>query len=898
MLAGAALVTAVALAGIVDVRTGALRVMIDPAAVHLLPAAGPARDRFERARELFGAEEPFVVALGADDVFQPAVLERVVALTAALEALPEIHHVVSLARAPDVVSHDGDIELHPMLDRMPDSAEARAALRARTLANPLYRGALVAEDGRTVAVYAYPRRISSRDLLASGVADRVEAIARAAGSPAVEVFVSGIPFATAKLSQLLLRELAFMLPLIVLLLCAVLAIALRTVLGVVLPILSVSLSLVWLLGVMGWLGRPLNLVTAILPPLVVTVGFAYAMHVVADYGARLEPAAFRDRAARARLAREVVGEIGLSVVLAGVTAIAGFLSLSLSPIVAIRELGLFAVVGVAFATGIAITVTPALLVVLPGPALRAPQSGGGFERLADVLSGFALRRRSLVIAIAAAAVVVGAIGARRIETATEFIENLDRRTTLRADYEAINDRLGGANLIQIVVSSPAEQGFFEPANLRALAELQQWLLSQPEIGGAVSLADYVALVNQAMADGDPAALRIPDSARAVGQLLLFAASDETKRLSDARYQVANVMVRASVGDSRGVSRLVDRIEEQLARLPGGLTATVTGNVVLFGESIDDLAGGQWSSLIAAFAMIYACLAALFTSFRAGLLALFPNLVPIALYYGALGFLGIPLNPWTSVVGSIALGIAADDTIHFMSRFNLEARRLADERRAVRAALRGVIRPVTLTLIGLCLGFAVLGTSELRSQAQFGLLAAATLAVGWCVDMALTPALCSGVRVVTLWDVLTLDLGTDPAREIPLFADMTRRQMRVVVLIASVRELRAGEVLFREGEPAQHGYLVLDGSLEGSVERDDGRVVLGEMGRGAMAGEIGLFAQRRSGDVRALVATRLVRFDGDDLEHLRRRSPRTAALLYRNLNRIQSERQLDTTRRVR
>ena len=168
------------------------------------------------------------------------------------------------------------------------------------------------------------------------------------------------------------------------------------------------------------------------------------------------------------------------------------------------------------------------------------------------------------------------------------------------------------------------------------------------------------------------------------------------------------MVRASVGDSRGVHQLVDRIEARLAQLPNGLGATVTGNVVLFGESLDDLVGGQWSSLLAAFAMIYACLAALFTSLRAGLLALFPNLVPIALYYGALGFLGIPLNPWTSVVGSIALGIAADDTIHYMARFNLEARRLADERRAVRAALRGVIRPVTLTLIGLCLGFAVLG----------------------------------------------------------------------------------------------------------------------------------------------------------------------------------------------
>jgi CRP-like cAMP-binding protein len=155
-----------------------------------------------------------------------------------------------------------------------------------------------------------------------------------------------------------------------------------------------------------------------------------------------------------------------------------------------------------------------------------------------------------------------------------------------------------------------------------------------------------------------------------------------------------------------------------------------------------------------------------------------------------------------------------------------------------------------------------------------------------------------VRVVTLWDVLTLDLGHDPAREIPLFEGLTSQQMRIFVLLASMRSLRKGEVLFREGEPARHAYLVLDGRLSCSLDRPEGRVPLGTMERGATVGEIGLFALRRSNDVEAESDVRLVRFDGGDLERLRQRSPRTAALLYRNLNRIQSERLLETTSRVR
>lgn len=318
-------------------------------------------------------------------------------------------------------------------------------------------------------------------------------------------------------------------------------------------------------------------------------------------------------------------------------------------------------------------------------------------------------------------------------------------------------------------------------------------------------------------------------------------------------------------------------------------------MVLLGESIDALSRGQWASLLAAFAAIYLCLAALFTSWRLGLLALFPNAVPIALYYGALGASGIPLNPWTSLIGSIALGIAADDTVHFMARFNREARRLADERRALLASLRALLRPVTFTLLGLCLGFAGLGSSELRSQAQFGLLAAVTLARGWVADVTVTPALCAGARVVSLWDVLTLDLGADPQCQIPLFAGMNRRQARLFALMATVCRLGAGELLMRSGDPGQHGYVVLDGRLAATRPGDAAPFL--EYGRGDVVGEIGLFSARRAADVRVVEDARLVRFDGDDLERLRQRYPRTAALVYRNLDRIQSGRRLEGVDRV-
>ena len=823
-------------------------------------------------------------------MFEPDELARVARLSERLRALPHVHHVVSLATAPDVRSADGDIEIVPLLEAAQEGPAERAALRERVLASPLFRGTLVAADGRTAAIFVYPERLAD-EALAGPLADRIEAVAREEAGDA-PVWISGIPYATARLSDLLLRELALLLPATLLVLCAVLALAFRTTTGVLLPIATVSMALIWTLGVLTWLGLRLDLVTTVLPPLVVTVGFAYAMHVVAEFGAKQQEQPSADRPA---LARAAIDDVGLPVLLAGLTTAVGFASLAFSPIVAIRRFGLFAMLGVAFAVLAAVTFTPAVLALGRGRAVRPPRPGGALDRLAEALARLAFTRRRLVIGCAIAAIALSLLAARRIEVATEFVGNLDPAAPLRADFEAVNARLGGANLIQIPIEGEGPEPFLEPANLRAIESLQAWLAEQPEVGGTVSLVDTLKLLNQALNDGDPAAHALPDTRRQVGQLLLFGGGDETRRLVDAQYRTANVVVRSTVGDSRSVADLVGRIRERLAALPAGLHGEPTGNVVLLGESIDELSRGQWTSLIVAFTAIYLCLAALFTSWRVGLLALFPNAVPIALYYGALGVSGVPLNPWTSLIGSIALGIAADDTIHFMARFNTEARRLADERRALLATLRAVLRPVTFTLLGLCLGFAVLAFSELRSQAQFGLLAAATLALGWAADVTVTPALCAGVRVVSLWDVLSLDLGADPQHEIPLFDSMSRRQARIFALVATMRRIGAGELLMRAGDAGQHAYLVLDGRLQGTLQ---GRsVALFEYGRGDVVGEIGLFSARRAADVHATEDTRLVRFDAADLERLRERYPRTAALVYRNLNRIQSARMLETAGRI-
>jgi CRP-like cAMP-binding protein len=206
----------------------------------------------------------------------------------------------------------------------------------------------------------------------------------------------------------------------------------------------------------------------------------------------------------------------------------------------------------------------------------------------------------------------------------------------------------------------------------------------------------------------------------------------------------------------------------------------------------------------------------------------------------------------------------------------------------------VLRPVSLNTIALCLGFLSFTGGGLHSQVLFGALSAFTLAVAWFMDITLTPALGSYMRIVTLWDLLRLDLGKSPQHTIPLMNGLSLRQARIFALLSRIEKYKTGDRVIKEGDWARDMYVIVDGELQAWVDRDGDRLELSTMGRGAVLGEAGFFGQRRTANVDALSPARLLRFGSEELERLRKRYPRIAATVFRNLNRIQAERLARTT----
>jgi predicted RND superfamily exporter protein len=892
LLALVVAITAAGAAQIFDPVTRQVRLTVDPSIDAMLPEHDAGRKYYEHIRRLFGNDETVLIALMTNDVFSRESLDRVVRMTDRVEALKAVHHVVSLATALDVRSVDGAMEVVPFLETIPSNDAERSELRERVLANPVFAGSLVSKDARATVLSVNLRDMPERELVASGLVADIERIVSEERGEA-RIWVTGGLFAKAETARLMLEDIRRTLPLAIGIAMLVAWMSFRSLRGVLVPTATTLIAIVWTLGSIAAMGVPLNVLTVIIPTMLLVVGFAYAIHIVSEYYDVAGEYSKQPRTS-ADVVREAMRRVAIPVVITGITTAAGFLSLTISPIQAIRQFGAYNTLGIVFTCLVALSFAPALLVLLPLPTIRDREIGGRFEHAFGRLAIFNFRNRTPILWVGAAIAIVSVIGMLNIRVSSIFVEPDSR---LGRSASALDEYMEGANGLYVVLEANYDGAFKEPEKLQRIESLQRWLDLQPEVGGTTSVVDYLMLIRRGFLDG-VVSDEIPDSRTLVSQLFFFGGSDDLERFVDSRFHTTSIHVRCRVNDTAALEALLTRIEARAADLPENISMTVTGNSVLLTRTIDDITRGQVQSLVLAFAMIFVVLSLLFMSPRIGLLALIPNALPVLFYFGILGISGITLNSTTGLVACLVLGIAVDDTIHFLVRFNEAARRHADEGLGVTDALQSVARPVTYTTIALCGGFLALTQSHFQNQVHFGALAALTLAFAWLVDVTFTPALASRLRIVSLWDAITIDLGDDPHLSIPLFKGLRKTQARIAALMTIMVELPSGHQLFAAGDSGNDMYVIIEGQLIPSVIGDDGTPVsFGTLSRGDSVGEVGLFHGFRTANVVAESDVRLLRLSRESLERIRRRYPRIAARLYSNLSGILADRVATTTAQV-
>lgn len=748
VLAAIALVTALAGGVLVRWEPPGLRLEIDPSTAPLLPRFDPARDAYENAVRDFGDDEVYVLAMRTDDVFRAerlAVLRRV---HDAVAQLPEVRRVTSLA---DVVAfrwmpEEDWLEVGRFIDEIPEDLDALTALREEAIGHPLYRRSLISDDGRTAAINVTFRKMSDREFIAGRIDQRIGDILAAEAEPGVTFHVAGRPHLKAQVYHLMLRDLRVLIPASLAVVAACLFLVFGTRRGVVLPIAVVLLATLWTFGAMAWLERPLSVLTTLLAPTLIAVGSVYGIHALSRY---------EEEAREAGTPREAVlrslEHLRTPVLIAGLTTVIGFGALMWTDVPAVFELGAFAALGVACITLLTLTGLHAALALLP---LRAAGErgfsgpiGARLEQLLGAWGGWVTRHSTACLVFFAVAAVAAAYAVPRIVIDTDYLSFFDEGSQVRRDFEAVNDLLAGAVPVYITLDGGGAARFRRPDALRAIERIQAGAEALPDVSRTHALTDTVRVMNRAMSRDDPLQDRIPDTGPEVAELVFMAPKGDLDRYTNANHSRVNVMVRTGAVGTAAVRQVSEALRGVVdaADLPGDLSSVVTGNALLLARSADGIARGQPRSVALAVVAIFGLIALGLGSLRLGLVAMVPNVVPVLMFYGLLGLGVAPLSLPTSLIGCVALGIAIDDTVHYLVRYRAERRRGSTAAGANAIAIRRVGRPVAITSFALMAGFIVVAFSSFATLRQFGLLSAATMGLCLVTDLALLPALLHRTR---------------------------------------------------------------------------------------------------------------------------------------------------------
>ncbi len=880
----------------------AVQVRIESSLDNIMPSGSPDVRFYEEVRDAFGSDEIGVVGIRAADLFSKGTLEKIQRITSALGKIEGIEQVISLTNAVDP-SQDA-FSPPPLILQIPPTATQRANLERTLKATPLFAINLVAPDLAGSAVNIFFENLGDAQYADLGIDQKVRAIIDAEAGPE-ELFYTGTAHVKQEATASMRRDLYLFTPIALALVLATFWISFRRMRAVVAPMITVLVSLVWTLGVMVLAGKSINLGTFVLPPLLLVLGSSYAIHVLSQYYERVAIDPTHDEAVRQALSR-----VWSPLLISAGTTVVGFGALGVNSIIAIRDLGIFAVVGIAFLALSSLTLLPAILVSWgrsPSATTVAPPTASALRAGLGALGSYAYDVRWPVLAVALLLSLGTLSGVSRIQIDSDFLGYFDPESRVIRDNKAINDHIVGSSPFYLVIESDRPEPMARWETLRQIRDLQTFLKGLPGVSGSISLVDYLELIESGYRSGEedftidedgnlvpfekPKPFwNDPSSLEPLVKLVRKNAASFDNVVTED-FSTGNILVRTSLSGSRATEAVLAKIRNYVRdNFPGHLRVTPTGTLVLMIGTASELLLGQIRSLSLALLVIFAVMSVMFLSPRVGLLAILPNCLAIAVFYGMLGWMGIYLNLGTSLIATIALGMAVDSTIHFMTSFSRNARTGVDQRTALRDTMEGVGVPIVFTTAALLLGFLTFTFSSFVPIRSFGELTALTLGAALLANLILLPALLATTRVITLWDLVGVKLGDDPADTIPLLAGLRAAQARVVVLMGKLQRYSPGEAIVRQGELGREMYVMIDGKADVWVADGEQRRKIAQMGRGEAFGEMALVRRdERSADVVAVGDVEALVIDEDFIQRLQRRNPRIASKVLVNMTRILSDR---------
>ncbi len=882
-------------------------IRLDSSVDSLLPKNDPEKQYYNEVRQLFGSDEIGVVGLVTDNVYTPAVLQKLKRLTEEIKKIPAVKSAVSLANAQDVIASVAQEQVL-LVPEIPMTAAGWDALKEKVDDVPVYVKNLVSPDGHAAAIIiTFLDTISDDEFLRQGINEAIQAIVDRENRPE-RLYYTGLPYFKTHLAKSMREDLTRFVPLTLLFIVAILFVSFRSLRGVLLPTLTVVVSLTWTLGIMALAGSRLSLGSIALPPLLLVLGTMYSLHVVAEYYELAQPG---------RSASEVVLETlqktGAPVFITALTTILGFLSLLVNSIVSIREMGIYVSVGITIAFVLSLTLIPALLVLLRLPTRTEETFSPLLSAALQKMTRADIRHRGGIILACFLISVLCVWLSFSIQVDSNFQSFFRKTDPISRATDAINRHLAGSTAFYVMIDGEERDIVKKWDTLWRIKNFQLYIDSLPGVEKTISFVDYCEMLDRGLQEIPSEEKRLshasleeqktfwenPAQLTEVMQLVYLNANNITGVVNHPDYSRTNILVRTTLSRASDVAATVEKIQLFARKtFPPELTVHPTGTLILHTRTTGNIVTGQVESLALSAGVIFVLMSAMFLSARIGIIAMIPNVFPLLVFFGLMGVTGAVLSLSTNIIASIALGINIDNEIHLMHRLNAEVRTTLDQEQALLRTLSTVGKPAFYASVLLVLGFLTLCFSTLVPIQEFGYLSGATMLVSLGADLVLTPALLATTRIITLWDLLHVKLGKDPQKTIGIFTDLRPYQAKIVALMGEIKSFPPGHAIIRHGEVGNEMFVILNGRAEVCVNSEGQTRPLWEFKRGDVFGVTSLIrSQERMTDVVALEDVEVLAMDERFLTRIWR-YPRIAARIFFNISSFLLDRLQDEVQRER
>ena len=670
-------------------------------------------------------------------VFKEGLLTKIDSLTNKLERLPEVRSVVSITNIEQPIISKAGIFKIPLVH--PGSPEKLNSDSIRLYKQPHFIGSLISADGKSTVVVIRHINFSdkaSTDAFLTVIQNNLSVLEFEESHIAGKTYAQGVFIG--KIQEELLTFIGASIILVILFL----GLAYRNWWGIVIPLLIVSVSTIWILGFMAITNKSLDILMCLLPTIMFVVGMSDVVHLMTKYIENL-----RNGESKIQSIKTAAKEVGLATFLTSLTTAVGFLTLYTASIRPIQEFGLYTALGVFIAFAVTFTLLPAFMFLLPAPSIsvKLEHKASWVQFLNKCFLGV-IKHKAVVLISSSIIVFVSIWGIGKIVVNTYLIEDLPNDDPLKMSFNFFDKELGGSRPFEVAVQvKDSSKSVFSPEIAIEIEKVNRYLKSEHEVGGVTSTNSVLKSLNQAVNGGSAEYYALPEKSKEWAAIERPLRRIRIKGDLDGKLITSNEQTGRMSGwiDDIGSAVSLKRNEEFRSFVEKEIDSSevdfiLTGTSNLIDKNNGYLAENMMKGLAIAFAVVALIAGLLFRSFRMVLITLIPNIIPLMMVAGIMGIFGITLKLSTSIVFTIAFGIAVDDTIHFTSKLKLELNKGKSLLFALRRTYLSTGKAIIVTSIILSGGFLVLILSSFGGTFYTGLLISMTLIFALIIDLTLLP----------------------------------------------------------------------------------------------------------------------------------------------------------------